>query len=178
MISDCGFSRCFLELYPMIRSATAQDYSQLATIYNHYIVNTHSTFEMNAVSPSEMGNRIERVQTHFNLPWLVIAEDEVPVGYAYATQWKPRSAYAKTTETSIYLHQDHFGKGYGTQLYTALISQLRQLGYHALIGGISLPNEPSIKLHEALGFKAIGSFKEVGYKFDRWIDVGYWQLIL
>ena len=177
-MAPCRFSERILELYPMIRSAETKDYPRIASIYNHYILHTHSTFEKEAVTSSEMGNRIERVQSHFKLPWLVIEEDEQTVGYAYATQWKPRSAYAQTTETSIYLHQDHFGKGYGTQLYKELIDQLGQLNYHALIGGISLPNAASVKLHEALGFKGIGSFKEVGYKFDRWIDVGYWQLIL
>ncbi|SNS42727.1 phosphinothricin acetyltransferase [Ekhidna lutea] len=162
----------------MIRDATNKDAAAIAKIYNHYILHSHSTFEIGPIDENEMISRIERVQNEFHLPWLVLEEDGIILGYAYATQWKARVAYSKTTETSIYLQKDQGGKGYGKPLYSKLMSQLKTLGYHAIIDGMSLPNEASRVLHEKLGFKKIGEFKEVGYKFDRWIDVGYWELIL
>ncbi len=161
----------------MIRSATSGDAARIVDIYNHYIIHSHSTFEIDPIDVNEMISRIERVQNEFQLPWLVMEVDNEIVGYAYATQWKARKAYSKATETSIYLHKDQGGKGYGMPLYYELMNQLKKLGYHAIIGGMSLPNEASRALHEKLGFKKIGEFKEVGYKFDRWIDVGYWELI-
>ena len=168
----------FFDIYLMIRQATSQDFASIAEIYNYYILNSHSTFELDPITDDEMGTRIKKVQDTFKLPWRVLIEENQVVGYAYATQWKARKAYARTTETSVYIHKDHFGMSYGRTLYGNLIDQLKMLGYHTLIGGISLPNDASVRLHESLGFQKIGTFKEVGYKFDRWIDVGYWQLII
>ena len=162
----------------MIRKANSGDFEAIASIYNYYILHTHSTFETEAIDSLEMGSRITRVQQDFKLPWLVIEDAGTVVGYAYATQWKARQAYAKTTESSVYIEKNHFGKGYGKLVYQELMTQLESLGYHAIIGGISLPNEGSIRLHESLGFKKIGEFEEVGFKFERWINVGYWELIL
>lgn len=162
----------------MIRQANSGDYTSVAFIYNHYILNSHATFEMTPIDEKEIGARIEKVQITFKLPWLVLEEEGEVVGYAYATQWKARQAYSRTTESSVYIHKDHFGKGFGKMLYAELLNQLKLLGYHSIIGGISLPNQASIKLHESLGFKKIGEFEEVGFKFNRWINVGYWELIL
>lgn len=161
----------------MIRQAKPDDAPSIVNIYNHYILHTHATFEISPIDSSEMVKRMEKVQHEFNLPWLVLEDQNQIVGYVYATQWKARVAYSKTTETSIYLHKDQGGKGYGLPLYSELMNQLKTLGYHAIIGGMSLPNEASRALHEKLGFKKIGEFKEVGFKFDRWIDVGYWELV-
>lgn len=162
----------------MIRAATPNDAIQIVDIYNHFIVHSHATFELDPITTEDMEERISKVQVEFKLPWLVMEVENELVGYAYATQWKARAAYSKTTETSIYLHKDKSGKGYGMPLYSELMNQLKALGYHAIIGGMSLPNETSRALHEKLGFRKIGEFKEVGFKFDRWIDVGYWELIL
>ena len=161
----------------MIRSATSADAEGIIEIYNHFIIHSHATFELEPIDANEMILRIEKVQSDFSLPWIVLEEEGQIVGYAYATQWKAREAYARTTETSIYLHKDHGGKGYGKALYTHLLEELKEMGYHAIIGGMSLPNESSQALHEKLGFKKIAEFKEVGFKFGRWIDVGYWELI-
>ncbi|MEO9869836.1 N-acetyltransferase family protein [Ekhidna sp.] len=164
--------------FEMIRSAEPKDSSEIVEIYNHFILHTHATFELEPITANEMTLRIEKVQQEFLLPWIVLEIEGQVVGYAYATQWKARQAYSKTTETSVYLHKDQGGKGYGKMLYSHLLEQLKRLGFHAIIGGMSLPNAPSQVLHENLGFKKIAEFKEVGYKFDRWIDVGYWELIL
>ena len=160
----------------MIRPATPKDADWLAETYNHYILHSHSTFETRPIGVDEMQRRVAHVQKELNLPWNVLEVENKMVGYAYATQWKARAAYRQTTETSVYLHVEEFGKGYGTSLYHDLLRQLEGAGYHAIIGGISLPNEGSVALHEKLGFKYVGTFKHVGFKFDRWINVGYWQL--
>lgn len=162
----------------MIRPVTSDDATAIVAIYNHYILTSHATFELEEIDENEMISRIKKVQEDFQLPWLVSEVQGQIVGYAYATQWKVRKAYSRTTESSIYLHKDMGGKGYGYPLYSELMNQLKAQGYHAIIGGMSLPNDASRALHEKLGFKKIGEFKEVGFKFDRWIDVGYWELTL
>ncbi len=100
------------------------------------------------------------------------------VGWAYATAWKARSAYRFSVETTVYVAASHQGRGIGAALYGALLGDLRGRELHSAVGGIALPNPASVALHEKLGFKKIAHFAEVGRKFDRWVDVGYWQLIL
>ena len=99
-------------------------------------------------------------------------------GYAYASSWKPRIAYRFSVESSVYLAPDKTGQGIGFQLYVELIRLLKLKNIHNIIGGIALPNESSVKIHERCGFKKIGHFSEVGFKFDHWIDDGYWELLL
>jgi phosphinothricin acetyltransferase len=122
----------------------------------------------------------QRVQAVYaaSLPWLVLEQTSEIVGYAYATPWKARSAYRYSAESSVYLAPASTGKGFGKQLYQALLAELRGAGLHAINAGIALPNPASVALHEALGFQACAVFREVGYKFERWVDVGYWQLFL
>lgn len=160
----------------MIRQAKPSDASQLANIYNHYVLNTIITFEMVPTSNTVMAEKIAITMERY--PWLVFEEDDEILGYAYATEWKPRGAYKSTVESTVYLKLNQSGKGLGNRLYTELISQLKVLNIHSVIGGIGLPNEASIVLHEKLGFKKVAHFKEVGYKFDKWVDVAYWQLII
>ena len=160
----------------MIRTVKLGDAREIAEIYNYYILNSCVTFEELAVSPEEMRGRIEATKLKF--PWLVFEKESEILGYAYASAWKPRSAYKHTAEITVYLKKEATKNGFGSLLYAALISQLIDLGFHALIGGISLPNEASIALHEKFGFEKIAQFKEVGYKFQKWIDVGYWELLI
>ncbi|GAB4246968.1 MAG: GNAT family N-acetyltransferase [Ekhidna sp.] len=162
----------------MIRAARQEDTVAITSIYNHYIKSSHVTFELTPIDEDEMWSRIKQVQSVFQLPWLVSEENGLIVGYAYATRWKQREAYRKTTEISIYMRPDSQRRGLGLPLYKSLIDQLQSLNYHTVIGGVSLPNDASIRLHEKLGFEKVAHFKEQGYKFDRWIDVGYWQLML
>jgi L-amino acid N-acyltransferase YncA len=100
------------------------------------------------------------------------------VGYAYASKWKSRSAYRYAVESTVYLDPRFTGQGIGRHLYGSLIAELRQRSLHAVIGGIALPNPASIALHERMGFVKVAHFKEIGWKFNQWIDVGYWELIL
>ena len=157
-----------------IRSATASDADQMAAIYNHYVVNTVVTFEEEPVSGAEMRRRMDEVAA-VSLPWLAAESDGRVVGYAYATKWKARSAYRFSVETTVYL-ADGLGKlGLGSGLYEELFRRLDALGIHAVIGGIALPNDASVALHEKFGMRKVAHFSEVGFKFGGWVDVGYWQ---
>ena len=134
------------------------------------------TFEEEAVTAEEMAARITEVQQSTN--WFVAAEEGKVWGYAYAGKWKSRCAYRYAVESTVYLDKGATSRGLGTKLYRTLIDDLRGRGLHSVIGGIALPNAASVALHEKLGFHKIGQFKEVGWKFEQWIDVGYWELIL
>lgn len=159
-----------------IRSATIQDASSIAGIYNHYVSNTIVTFEEVTVAAEHIRDRIADVQAHY--PWLVYEQDGSVIGYAYASPMHARRSYRYSVETTVYLAHDSVGKGVGSQLYSELLHLLKQGGYHTAIGAIALPNERSIALHQKLGFRKTGHHQEVGWKFDRWVDVGYWQLML
>jgi L-amino acid N-acyltransferase YncA len=159
----------------MIRNVKIEDAGAICDIYNHYVQNTFITFEEDPVPVDEMRSRIADLTP--SLPWLVSEENGKVVGYAYASQWKSRCAYRFSVESTIYLHADFIGKGLGKRLYESLISELRNRSFHGTIGGIALPNEGSVALHESLGFVKVAHFREVGRKFGRWVDVGYWQLL-
>jgi len=160
-----------------IRSAKESDAAALARIYNHYVSATCVTFETDPVPAPDMAGRIAETQ-RASLPWLVAEDSGQVVGYAYASKWKGRCAYRYSVESTVYLDASSTGKGIGSRLYAELITAIRALSMHAVIGGIALPNEQSIALHERLGFKKVAHFEQVGYKQDRWIDVGYWQLLV
>jgi phosphinothricin acetyltransferase len=161
----------------LIRPVTPADADAIIHIYNPYILNTTVTFEETPISREELAGRIAEV-TAGSLPWLVMEHDGEVIGYAYATKWRARSAYRFAVETTIYLAPGFGGRGRGTQLYQVLLAQLREKGYHAAIGGITLPNPASIALHEKVGMKKVAHFAEVGFKFGRWLDVGYWEGVL
>lgn len=160
-----------------IRTAEASDAEAIAGIYNHYIQNTVITFEEQAVKKADILARIKEVEES-ELPWLVAESEGNLAGYAYGSKWKGRSAYRFSVESTIYLAEASKGRGIGTRLYGALLAELRHRKLHVAVGGIALPNEPSVKLHEKLGFQKVAHFKEIGYKFEKWIDVGYWQVTL
>jgi L-amino acid N-acyltransferase YncA len=160
-----------------VRSALATDAEVIARIYNYYIHNTVITFEEEPVSAQTMAARVADTQ-NASLPWLVAELGGSPVGYAYANKWKVRSAYRYSVETTIYLEHGHEGRGIGKRLYSELLSLLRVRGIHVAIGGTALPNEASVALHEKLGFERVATFRQVGFKHDRWVDVAYWQLVL
>ena len=159
-----------------IRPVNSDDAEAICAIYNHYVQNSTISFEEDGVSPTEMSRRI--VDVTESLPWLVIENEGVVDGYAYATKWRARSAYRFSVEITVYLSPSAIGKGYGASLYANLMEQLATLGVHAVIAGIALPNEKSIKLHEKIGLKKIAHFEQVGFKNQQWIDVGYWQKMM
>ena len=160
----------------MIRPATTADAAAICAIYNHYVLQTTITFEESPVTPEDMESRI--YETLASLPWLVWEHDGTAQGFAYASKWKGRCAYRHSAEVTVYLDPMSVGQRIGSRLYEALLADLRQRNFHAVIGGIALPNTASIALHERLGFRKVAHFEQVGWKFGRWIDVGYWQLLL
>ena len=160
-----------------IRPAIASDAPALAAIYNPYVADSTITFETESVTSGEMATRIAEALSA-NLPWLVAVAGDAIIGYAYASKWKGRCAYRYAAESTVYIDAARQGQGIGKALYTALIDDLRTRSMHTVIGGIALPNPASVALHERLGFEPVALFKQVGFKQDRWIDVGYWQLLL
>lgn len=150
------------------------DTNAIAAIYNHYISETVVTFEEEPIQAAEIARRIADVQSA-SLPWLVAEENSQVVGYAYATPWKVRSAYRFSVEVTVYVAFGSGGRGIGSMLYKSLFSILETLGIHAVIGGIALPNDASISLHEKFGLNKVAHFQQVGFKFNRWVDVGYWE---
>jgi L-amino acid N-acyltransferase YncA len=159
-----------------LRDATPADAAALAEIYNHYVAHTTITFEEAPVSADDMAMRVDEVR-RARLPYLVAEASNAVIGFAYASKWKGRCAYRFSAETTVYLSDGHVRRGLGLPLYQRLLADLAQAGMHAAIGGIALPNEASIALHEKCGFSQVARFREVGFKFGRWIDVGYWQLV-
>lgn len=159
----------------MIRPAQISDAAAICSIYNHYVLQTCVTFEEDPVSEVDMADRI--VEVTDSLPWLVLEQQEKVIGYAYASRWKSRCAYRYSVESTIYLDRSVIGRGLGRPLYEALLAEIRRGKRHSVLAGIALPNPASQGIHESLGFKKVAHFEEVGWKFDQWIDVGYWELI-
>ncbi|MDR0541308.1 MAG: GNAT family N-acetyltransferase [Dysgonamonadaceae bacterium] len=161
----------------MIRNVKLYDAERIAKIYNYYIENTAVTFDEDPVTVEKIRQKIEDIRAKA-YPYLVCEEDGLLTGYAYINTWRPHSAYNITLETSIYIDPQYVGKGLGAKLYEALIEKSGGMNIHSLIAVISLPNDSSRKLHEKFGFRLVGNFKETGIKFNRLIDVEFWQKIL
>ena len=160
----------------MIRSAQPSDAEAICEIYNYYVLNTCVTFEEEVVSADEMRKRIKTILEKY--PWVVYEQEGEVIGYAYASEWKSRCSYRYSVESTVYLKQGSQGKGIGSSLYLSLLDLLDKKEVHAIIGGIAQPNEASVALHEKFRFEKVAHFKEVGYKFNQWIDVGYWEKII
>lgn len=159
-----------------IRAATSGDATAIRDIYAPLVRDTTISFEAEPPDTDEILRRMASGAPR--LPWLV-AETECGIaGYAYATPFRGRQAYQWSVETSVYLAPPGRRRGIGRSLYQQLIAELRGLGYVRAYAGIALPNQPSIRLHEAIGFTPIGVFPAAGYKNGRWVDVGWWALAL
>lgn len=161
----------------MIRPVTTDDAQSIAEVYNHYVMNTIITFEEDPVSSNEVASRIE-MTLNSGLPWLVDEIDGQIAGYANASYWRKRVAYRYTVESAVYVSEAQVGNGIGSRLYAVLLDSLRSADIHTVVGGISLPNPASIRLHEKFGFKKVSEYAQVGRKFEKWIDIGFWQLML
>jgi len=160
----------------LITPAASADTEAISAIYNHYVATSHATFELKPIDPDEMGRRvIDTVSQGY--PFLVCHDQDQVLGYAYGRPFRPRPGYRHAVEVAVYVHPDHQGKGIGKRLYDQLLPTLFTNGAHSLIATIALPNEASVRMHENFGFVKSGHFREVGRKFDRWIDVGYWQFL-
>lgn len=159
-----------------IRPAISDDLNQLVQIYNHYVTETHVTFD---TEPFAVNERIQWFNQfgptgHYRL--LVAEEGADILGYASSTMFKSRAAYSTSVETTIYLEAKQTGMGIGFQLYGELIDQLvADASVHRAYGGVALPNDASVSLHRKLGFEHVASFHEVGFKFDKYWDVNWYE---
>jgi|AGTN01.1.fsa_nt_gi Sortase and related acyltransferases len=160
-----------------IRKVTLEDAKGICDIYNYYVENTAVTFETAVVSINEMQQRIKGFLDE-GFPYYVGEINGKIVGYCYLHNWNNRCAYSSTKEATIYLDKDIQGKGFGTILYQYLFKEIYKEDIHALIAGICIPNESSVRLHEKFGFKQASHMKEIGWKFDQWRDVGHWLLVI
>ncbi|MDO7172691.1 GNAT family N-acetyltransferase [Mariniflexile sp. AS56] len=159
-----------------IRPVTLADAQQLVDIYNYYVMHSIVTLDLVPFSKEDFEEKINTISACF--PFIVFEEENEILGYAYANTFRTKPAYKNTVELTIYLKHTALGKQVGKKMYTELLQQLKQRNFHVVIGGLTLPNDASIKLHENFGFEKVAHFKEVGFKFDKWHDVGFWQLTL
>lgn len=159
-----------------IRLAMEDDAAAIREIYAPFCEKTMVSFEEIAPSVDEMAGRIRRISAKF--PWLVLDDDDVVAGYAYASAHHERAAYRWAVDAAVYVNPSFHRRGAGRALYTALFELLRQQGFFKIYAIISLPNAASTGLHEAVGFRLVGIFNGVGYKFGAWHDVAHYQMAL
>jgi L-amino acid N-acyltransferase YncA len=159
-----------------IRVAEPGDADAVAAIYAPIVRETAISFETEPPSSDEMAARIETtLATH---PWLVAERGGEVVGYAYGSQHQQRAAYRWSVNVTAYIDATARRAGVGRALYGSLIPILRAQGFRSAFAGITLPNEASVGLHEAVGFTPLGVYHHVGFKLGAWRDVGWWRLAL
>jgi phosphinothricin acetyltransferase len=159
----------------VVRAASVADAGAIAAIYAPYVSDGVASFEAEPPAAAELGARMGAPP---RLPWLVAEEAGAVLGYAYASRHRARAAYRWSADVSVYVAPDAHGRGVGRALYEQLIPEVRALGYVCAFAGITLPNAASVGLHEAMGFVPVGVFRDVGFKFGAWRDVGWWRLQL
>jgi phosphinothricin acetyltransferase len=157
-----------------VRPAERADAMAVATIYAPIVRETAISFESEPPTPDTMAGRIETTLQRY--PWLVATRCDDVIGYAYGSEHQSRAAYRWSVNVSVYVAANAHGQGVGRELYTALIGILRAQGFRSAFAGIALPNAASVALHEAVGFEPLGVYRDVGFKFGVWHDVGYWRL--
>ncbi|MGI9595561.1 MAG: GNAT family N-acetyltransferase [Acidimicrobiales bacterium] len=160
----------------VIRQARPGDASELLAIYAPIVRETAISYELAPPTEAEFAARIERITA--DGPWLVSDRGGTIEGYAYASEFRSRGAYATTKETTVYVHPDHHRAGVGRELMISLLDEITDRGARTAIAVIGLPNDGSIALHEALGFRYVGTLHEIARKFDAWHDEGFWELPL
>jgi L-amino acid N-acyltransferase YncA len=160
----------------MIRLATPGDARQIAAIYAPYVTDMPTSFELVPPDESEMQSRITKILRQN--PWLVYMDDGDVLGYVYASPHGERAAYRWSVDVTVYIHKNQRRRGIGKALYYSLFAILRAQGYITAFAGVSLPNDSSVGLHEAMGFTPVGIYRNTGFKFGKWHDVGWWQMPL
>lgn len=161
---------------PVVRPATPGDVPAISQIYGYAVRQSVATFDVTdppldywqeKLSSDEPGDHI-----------IVVADAGTVVGYAYSSRFRPRPGYARTRETSVYLTPEAVGRGLGRRAYSHLLSLLREDRMHCAVAVVAEPNPASVALHESLGFELVGILRDVGRKFDRWVDTRWYQLSL
>lgn len=160
----------------MIRLAENRDAPAIQEIYAPVVETTAISFETEPPSVEEIAGRIAKTLPAY--PWLVDDEDGKIRGYVYASQHRTRAAYRWSVDVAVYVATDARRQGVGQRLYRPLFDLLRRQGYRSAWAGITLPNAGSVGLHEAIGFRPVGVYRNVGYKAGAWHDVGWWGLDL
>jgi L-amino acid N-acyltransferase YncA len=163
-------------MFEPVRMARSEDGPAVAEIYRPYVLETAISFEETPPTASEMSGRI--VATLDAYPFLVIEDDGEVVGYAYGSAHRARAAYRWSVDVTVYTARHLHRRGIGRKLYVELLARLARQGFHSAFAGIALPNDKSIGLHEAMGFRGLGAYQEVGFKFGQWHDVGWWRFSL
>ncbi|HHV10568.1 MAG TPA: N-acetyltransferase [Clostridiales bacterium] len=152
-----------------IRLATREDGAEILSIYEPYIMNTAITFETERLSLEDFQERMAKIQAQF--PWLVYEADGRVVGYAYASYYRERAAYAWDCECSVYVSGEAQRKGIATKLYKELFDRLKEQGYRNVYAFITYPHDSSVELHRKFGFREVGIFHKTGYKLGTWWDL-------
>ena len=159
-----------------LRNARADDLDAINAIYNHYVQHSTCTYQE---TPESIEGRREWFAHHGAPHPVIVAEiDGEVVGWGSLSAYHPRSAYRHTVEDSVYVAPSVQGRGIGSAILGDLIERARALGHHAVIAAIDADQPASIALHAKFGFAPVGRFREVGFKFDRWLDVVYMELLL
>jgi phosphinothricin acetyltransferase len=156
-----------------IRAANRADLLRLTEIYNYYVINTPITFDLEPYTVERRAAWFEQFALTGRYRLVVAEEDGLVLGYAGTMRFRPKAAYDTTVETTVYSSHATVGKGIGRRLYAGLFEAIAGEDIHRLVGGYTLPNSASAKLHEMFGFKSVGIFTEVGYKFDKYWDVAW-----
>jgi L-amino acid N-acyltransferase YncA len=156
-----------------VRQATEADAEICAAIYRPYVTDTWISFELAPPGGAEIAKRIAASAAH---GWRVFEHGGEVLGFAYGSAHRTREAYARSADVAVYVRRDKSRQGIGRRLYEDLLPALFDKGFHALFAGIALPNPASIALHTQMGFRAVGTYCEVGWKQGGWRDVGWWQL--
>ena len=159
-----------------IRLATEQDAQQIQAIYEPIVSQSFASFEAEAPDVDEMARRI--ADGLRKRPWLVCERDGEILGYAYAAKHRSRLAYQWSVESSLYVREGCRRQGVGRALYASLFEILRLQRYYNVYAGVTMPNDASIRLHEACGFQLVGVYREIGFKLGAWHDVAWYELRL
>jgi phosphinothricin acetyltransferase len=163
---------------PLVRPATRADLAALTEIYNHYVIHTPITFDVEPYSVESRRPWLEQFAASGPYRLLVCEDAQGVAGYASSARFRPKAAYGTSVETSVYLSPSRVGSGLGTLLYRALFECLRGEDLHRAYGGVTLPNAPAVALHRKLGFRSIGVYREVGRKLGRFWDVEWFEKAL
>lgn len=157
----------------VVRAPRDDDFASLAEITSHYIATTAAHFGYDPVTGDELRDVWRRTRDRF--PWRVAEQGGVAVGYAKAGTWRERAAYQWTAEVGVYVADTARGHGIGRALYTDLFAELTRAGFRSAIAAITIPNEASVGLHRAFGFRSVGVFEDAGWKHGRWHAIEFWQ---
>ena len=160
----------------LLRDTVEKDLPEILEIYNDAVVNLTATFDL---APQSLAERRDWFRHHGAKYPIISAEiGQRVVGFCSLSPLSQKRGYARTVELSVYVHRDFRGKGVGRVLMKEIISRAQKLGHHAIISIIAVDNESSVLLHQKFGFEHVGHLREVGYKFEKWQDVDYYELLL